>query len=479
MVGYGVLFIVGHVRDFLGKLQVIRNGSSKESPKLKDFPPLFRDFESFYTRNLYRRIRDCWNRPISGCAGAHVTLKERASKDQNWSFDFTGEHKEYLNLGSYNYLGFAETEGLCATAAEKATEQFGASLCSSRAELGNHKIHMELEALVAEFVGKPAALTFGMGFATNSTTIPILVDKHCLVISDALNHTSLVLGCRLSGASIRPFKHNDMAALEALLRKAVIEGQPGRNRPWKKILICVEGIYSMEGSVVNLPEVIRLKKKYKAYLYLDEAHSIGATGKTGRGVTEYFGVSVDDVDIMMGTFTKSFGAAGGYVAASQEITDELRARTHGNTYACSMSPPVVAQVIESMRIIMGRDGATEGQDRIRSLAANTKFFRSRLKELGFIVYGNDDSPIVPMMIFMPQKISAVSHELKKRGIAAVVVGYPATPIVESRSRFCISASHTRAELEDALAAINEMGDVLGLKYSRTGHAAAALDSGKE
>lgn len=338
---------------------------------------------------------------------------------------------------------------------------------------------MELEALVAEFVGKPAALTFGMGFATNSTTIPILVDKHCLVISDALNHTSLVLGCRLSGASIRPFKHNDMAALEALLRKAVIEGQPGRNRPWKKILICVEGIYSMEGSVVNLPEVIRLKKKYKAYLYLDEAHSIGATGKTGRGVTEYFGVSVDDVDIMMGTFTKSFGAAGGYVAASQEITDELRARTHGNTYACSMSPPVVAQVIESMRIIMGRDGATEGQDRIRSLAANTKFFRSRLKELGFIVYGNDDSPIVPMMIFMPQKISAVSHELKKRGIAAVVVGYPATPIVESRSRFCISASHTRAELEDALAAINEMGDVLGLKYSRTGHAAAALDSGKE
>lgn len=305
-----------------------------------------------------------------------------------------------------------------------------------------------------------------MGFATNSTNIPILVDKDCLLISDELNHTSLVLGSRLSGAKIQVFKHNDMQQLERILRKAVIEGEPRKRRPWKKILICVEGIYSMEGSMVNLPEVIRLKKKYKAYLYLDEAHSIGAIGRTGRGVTEYFGINVDDVDIMMGTFTKSFGAAGGYIAASKEIIAEMRARSHGNIYAMSMAPPVCAQVISSMKIIMGKDGTKDGQNRIRTLAENTLFFRTALKEMGFIVYGNDASPIVPMMIFMPAKISAFSREMKKRGVAVVVVGYPATPIVESRSRFCLSAAHTRAELQHALDAINEVGDILGLKYSR-------------
>lgn len=466
MISYALLFVLGHIRDFLVRVKIMKFGGNKESPKLKDFPPLYRDFESFYTRNLYRRIRDCWNRPICSVAGARVTLKERTSKDGNLSFEFTGATNEYINLGSYNYLGFAETSGSCATAATKSIFHYGLACCSPRSEFGTQRIHEELETLVAEFVGKPAAITFGMGFATNSTNIPILVDKDCLLISDELNHASLVLGSRLSGAKIRVFKHNDMKQLEDILRTAVVEGQPRTHRKWKKILICVEGIYSMEGSMVNLPEVVRLKKKYKAYLYLDEAHSIGAIGRTGRGVTEHFGVSVDDVDIMMGTFTKSFGAAGGYVAATKDIIDELRARSHGNIYAMSMSPPVAAQVIESMRIIMGKDGSSNGRDRIKTLAENTLYFRSELMKMGFIVYGNDASPIVPMMIFLPTKISSFSRLLKEYGVAVVVVGFPATPIVESRSRFCLSASHTREDLEYTLKAISIVGDLLGLKYSR-------------
>merc|ERR1712086_389368 len=132
--------------------------------------------------------------------------------------------------------------------------------------------------------------------------------------------------------------------LEHVLRTAVIEGQPRTHRPWRKILICVEGVYSMEGSLVNLPEVIRLKKKYKAYVYLDEAHSIGALGATGRGVIEHYGLNVDDVDIMMGTFTKSFGAAGGYIAASKAFVNQLRLNSHGHVYAGSMAAGVVAQI---------------------------------------------------------------------------------------------------------------------------------------
>lgn len=161
----------------------------------------------------------------------------------------------------------------------------------------------------------------------------------------------------------------------------------------------------MEGSVVNLPEIIRLKKQYKCYLYLDEAHSIGALGNTGRGVVELFGLSYDDVDVMMGTFTKSFGAAGGYIASSKEVIESLRAGSHGHMYATSMSPPVVQQTISAFRQIMGLDGTTLGQERIRTLADNCKFFRTEMKKLGFIIYGNDCSPVVPMLIFMPGKIA--------------------------------------------------------------------------
>eukprot|EP00052_Salpingoeca_macrocollata_P001142 m.24089 g.24089 ORF g.24089 m.24089 type:complete len:512 (-) comp11139_c1_seq1:80-1615(-) len=463
-VSYFILTIMGHLRDFLVTTGLEKSRLPQELPKLKDFPPLYRDFESFYTRNLYRRIRDGWNRPICGLPGAHLTLKERASDDNNWTFYFTGEENDYINMGSYNYLGFAENKGTCADTACDALYKYGIASGSPRAELGTYSVHTELEELVARFVGKEAAVTFGMGFATNSTNIPVLVDKNCLIVSDELNHTSLVLGARLSGAKIRVFKHNDMGHLESVLRRAVVDGQPRTHRPWHKILICVEGVYSMEGSLVNLPEVIRLKKKYKAYLYLDEAHSIGALGKTGRGVCEHYGVSVDDVDIMMGTFTKSFGSAGGYIASSKQVIEGLKRRSHGHNYAASMSPAVAQQVVTSMKIIMGEAGGNEGQRRLKALADNAKHFRQGMKKLGFIVYGNDASPIVPMLIFMPAKIVTFSREMKKRGVAVVVVGFPATSIVGSRSRFCLSASHTREDIDKTLAACDDVGDLLGLKY---------------
>jgi len=465
LLGYGILFVVGHIRDFLRRNRFEATTIPEEHKDQKDFIPLYKDFDAFYQRNLYRRIRDCWNRPIASTPGAHFDVIERETEDYGWTFTSSGKTTNYFNMSSYNYLGFAENTGPCLEQAVSALSKYGVSCAGPRAELGTQQLHKQLEELVAEFVGKPAAITFGMGFATNSCNIPALVDKGCLLISDELNHASLVLGARLTGAKVMTFKHNDMEHLERVLRTAVIEGQPRTHRPWRKILICVEGVYSMEGSLVNLPEVIRLKKKYKAYIYLDEAHSIGALGPTGRGVVEHYGLSVDDVDIMMGTFTKSFGAAGGYIAASKAIIKTLRERSHAHMYAASMSPPVAQQVIASFEQIMGRDGTTIGQDRIHTLADNAKYFRGELKKLGFIVYGNDASPVVPMMLFMPAKIAAFSREMKKRGVAVVVVGFPATPIIESRARFCLSASHTRADLDKALEAIDEVGDLLGLKYS--------------
>ena len=179
---------------------------------------------------------------------------------------------------------------------------------------GNTDVHQKLETVVADFVGVEDAMIFGMGWGVKATAIPALVGKGCLIISDSINHNSIVTGARLSGAKIKTFHHDDIAALERTVRNAIIEGQPRTHRPWKKILIIVEGVYSMEGEVCDLAGVVEVKKKYKCYLYLDEAHSIGAVGKTGRGVCEYAGIDPKDIDIMMGTFTKSFGAIGGYIA---------------------------------------------------------------------------------------------------------------------------------------------------------------------
>ncbi|XP_064871712.1 serine palmitoyltransferase 2-like [Oncorhynchus nerka] len=312
---------------------------------------------------------------------------------------------------------------------------------------GNLAIHEELEQLVATFLGVESSLIFGMGFATNSMNIPALVGKGCLILSDELNHTSLILGARLSGATIWVFKHNNMQSLERLLREAVCSGQPRTHRPWRKVLIMVEGIYSMEGSVVRLPDIVALKKKYKAYLYLDEAHSIGAVGPTGRGVTELFGLDPSDIDVMMGTFTKSFGAAGGYIAGKRELVDYLRSHSHSAVYASAMSPPVTEQILRAMKCIMGLDGTTVGQARVHQLAENTRYFRSRLQEMGFIIYGNDDSPVVPILLYMPGKVVAFSRAMLKRKIGVVVVGFPATPITEARARFCLSAAHTKAMLD--------------------------------
>ncbi|XP_045566200.1 serine palmitoyltransferase 3 [Salmo salar] len=465
--GFGIVTLFGYFRDFLRAVGLEKCHIAKEREEQKDFVPLYQDFENFYTRNLYMRVRDNWNRPICSLPGPVFDVMERVSPDYNWTFRLTGKTIDgVINMGSYNYLGFAENDADFMKTVADRTQQYGLGVCSTRQEMGNLVIHGELEQLVATFLGVESSMAMGMGFATNSMNIPALVGKGCLILSDELNHTSLILGARLSGATIRVFKHNNMQSLERLLREAVCSGQPRTHRPWKKIMIMVEGIYSMEGSVVRLPDIVALKKKYKAYLYLDEAHSIGAVGPTGRGVTELFGLDPSDIDVMMGTFTKSFGAAGGYIAGKKELVDYLRSHSHSAVYASAISPPITEQILRAMKCIMGLDGTTVGQARVHQLAENTRYFRSRLQEMGFIIYGNDYSPVVPILLYMPGKVVAFSRAMLERKIGVVVVGFPATPITEARARFCLSATHTKAMLDQVLFDLNQLGDDLCLKFSR-------------
>lgn len=533
-ISYLILIVIGHLRDYVGKRVFPRAYS--HLVETKGYAALNSDFDSFYTRRLKTRLDDCFSRPVTGVCGRTVLCLDRTSDDFNASFRLTGDKTRALNISAYNYLGFAQSHGGCADAVEESIRRYGVSSFGSRLGAGSLDLHAQAEKLVAKFVGMEEAIIISMGFATNSTTIPALAGPGTLIISDEYNHASIRFGARISGAHIRQYKHNDIKALEKLLRECISQGVPRTHRPWKKILLIVEGLYSMEGTFVNLPEVMRLKEKYKFYLYVDEAHSIGAIGPRGRGVCDYFGIDPRRVDILMGTFTKSFGAAGGYISGSKDLIDRIRLSNHANVYGETLSPPVLTQIVGSMASIMGAgndpeekallpgwlnlpprlmDGS-EGKERLRRLAFNARYLSSGLRKLGFIIYGHRDSPIVPLLIFQPAKMPLFSRMMLDRSrslppsqrpfivqerdddsedgedasklplgmddpadlslidrparppIVVVVVAYPATPLISSRVRFCVSASHTKKDMDDVLRACDEVGSLLSMKYGSGG-----------
>ncbi|KAF8651518.1 hypothetical protein AX16_004714 [Volvariella volvacea WC 439] len=507
-ISFIIIICLGHLRDFVGKR--LKSSAYKHLIPSDGYAPLNSDFDSFYTRRLKTRMDECFSQPVTGVAGRTIVILDRISPDFNKSFTFTGGRTRCLNISSYNYLGFAQAKGGCADAVEESIRRYGVSSCGSRLEGGMNDLQTMTEALVAKFVGMEDALISSMGFATNSTLIPALVGKGCLVISDELNHASIRFGVRLSGAQVRMFKHNDMDSLESLLRESISQGQPKTHRPWKKILLIVEGLYSMEGTLVNLPAIMDLKRKYKFYLFVDEAHSIGALGPNGRGVSDYFSINPRSIDILMGTFTKSFGAAGGYVAGNKSLIDRLRLRGYSSPYAEAMTPPVLTQVIASMASIMGvalpsafqqppqqltshapslevvqhpgpvpstmlpswitlppaLSSGDEGRTRLRRLAFNSRYLHLGLRKLGFITYGHPSSPIVPLLLWNPGKMIAFHRMMRQRQtpIVVVVVAYPATPLHSGRVRFCVSAAHTKEDVDTVLRACDDIGEALDIKH---------------
>lgn len=530
-VSYLILIVIGHCRDFVGKRLFPK--SYRHLVESNGYAALNSDFDSFYTRRLKARLDDCFSRPVTGVCGRTVMTLDRTTDDFYQSFSFTGGKTRTLNISAYNYLGYAQSHGGCADAVLECLKRYGTSSYGSRLGAGSLDLQSQTEKMVARFVGQEDAIVVSMGFATNSTTIPVIAGPGTLLISDELNHASIRFGARLSGANIRQYRHNDMRELEKLLRESISQGMPRTHRPWKKIVLMVEGLYSMEGTLVNLPKLMELKKKYKFYLYVDEAHSIGALGPRGRGVCDYYGIDPRSIDILMGTFTKSFGAAGGYICGSKALIDRIRLTNHANVYGETLAPPILTQIIASMAGIMGvgrnvqehallpawfdlpprmLDGS-EGKERLRRLAFNARYLSSGLRKLGFIVYGHRDSPIVPLLIFHPGKMALFSRMMLDRSkalppsqrfaseeneeeyqrqreeetrylydptasakagrplrppIVVVVVAYPATPLISSRVRYCVSAAHNVDDMQAVLRASDEVGSVLSMKYGSGG-----------
>lgn len=378
---FACFIIFGHIQDLLAVLIGERHPISRTqypADNTKRYAPLVKSWENFFTRRMYLRVRECFNRAIGSNPGAHIDVLEQVSRNERKSLEVLGsidnldteEQKESyrrgkyfkelengtvarhcLNLGSYNYLGFADDwQATCASEVKGSMEKLPITLSSNRNDAGTCYIHQQLEETMATFLKKDDAIVLSMGFNTNATVIPSLFGPGDLIISDELNHTSIVSGARASKASIRVFKHNDMDSLESTLRDSIIKGRPRTRRPWNKIVVIVEGIYSMEGEYCDLRNVVRLSKEYGAYVYLDEAHSIGAMGATGRGCTEYCGVDTKDVDILMGTFTKSFGGMGGYIAADKDVIAHIRHACAGSNLHTSLSPVTTQQVLTALNV---------------------------------------------------------------------------------------------------------------------------------
>jgi serine palmitoyltransferase len=464
---YFLLVCFGYMREIWDEIGVYfgRPAVSRSPPP--GYPPVLSRIETFFVRRLYARLAGSFNRPIASCASARVDVIERVREgDPVYSLKFvpTGRVINCINLASYNYLGFSQNCGPVNESVIHLTRQTCISQCAPGLGSGRLHVHRELEKTIASFLGKEDALVWGMGWGVNATGIASLAGRGTLIISDSLNHASLVVGCRASGGVVRVFQHNNVKDLEKVVRNAIVSGQPLTHRPWRKIIILVEGVYSMEGEVPPLPEIVALKKKYKCYLYVDEAHSIGASGETGRGVCERLGVSTTDVDVLMGTFTKSFGAAGGYMASSHEVIQYIRATSFAMYYDAAMPLPVAQQALAALQEMR----QPQGLQRIKTLNENSQYFRKRLMEMGFQILGDIQCPIIPLMMYHPVKLYIFSQLCLEKGIAIAVVSFPATPLLLSRARFCLSSGHSREELEYVLSVLDELGDVLSLKYDRKG-----------
>uniref|UniRef100_K3X407 Aminotransferase class I/classII large domain-containing protein n=1 Tax=Globisporangium ultimum (strain ATCC 200006 / CBS 805.95 / DAOM BR144) TaxID=431595 RepID=K3X407_GLOUD len=461
-----VLVAFGNLRDYLSAFFSTLRLIAPETQS--GYAPITKSFERFYVRHIYRRFGDSFFHPVASEPGAHIEIFRRVSTDHNRTFTrVKGPPQRCINLGSYNYLGFADDwMSTCSKGVLPAVDKYALAATTPPMEFGTSSVHVELETTVAEFVGKPAALVYNMGYATNATTIPALMGKGTLLVSDALNHASIVNGARSSGATIAVFRHNDVKDLEKVLRRKIAEGQPRTHRPWKKVWVAVEGIYSMEGEIVDLRSVVDIAKKYKAYVYVDEAHSIGALGKTGRGICEYSGVDPSEVDVLMGTFSKCVGGMGGYIAATQEVIDYVRSSSSGTAYAMGLSPIVAQQILTAFNIISGKDGTTIGQKKLAALRDNSNYFRQKLMDMGVITLGDFDSPVIPVMIFHLSKVREFHLQCLERNLAVVTVGFPGTPLLLARVRFCISAAHTREDMDEALAVVKEVSDLCAIRFEK-------------
>ena len=347
--------------------------------------------------------------------------------------------KRMINLASNNYLGFANREELKKACIE-ATETYGVGAGAVRTINGSLKIHQQLEEKIAEFKGTEAAIAFQSGFNCNMGAISAVMTKEDAILSDELNHASIIDGCRLSGAKIIRIKHQDMKDLEKKAKEAI------ESKKYKKIMYITDGVFSMDGDIARLPEIIPIVEKYGLVTYVDDAHGSGVTGK-GAGTVKHFGLS-DKIDMQMGTLSKAIGVVGGYVAGSKTLIDWLKARSRPFLFSTSLTPGAAA--LASITLMQ------EHPELVEKVWENANYFKEELKKAGYNI-GMSETPITPVILGDEKVTQTFSKKLIKHGIYAKPIVYPTVPLGTGRIRNMPTAEHTREMLDEAVAVYQKIG----------------------
>jgi len=340
--------------------------------------------------------------------------------------------KTFLSFCSNNYLGLANNPSVI-KAVKDAVEEYGWGAGASRLVSGNMTLHETLEDEISRFKGKEASLVFPTGYMANLGAISSLVTNGDLVICDKLNHASIIDGCRLSGADLRVYAHCDMEKLGNILRKS---------SKYNRKLVVTDSVFSMDGDLAPLPDIVRIAGKYKAMVMVDEAHGTGVFGKSGRGVVEHFNLN-KEVDVVMGTLSKAIGSLGGYVTGDIDLINYLRNKARSFMYTTALPPAVCAASVAGIKLIQNDPSIRE------SLWHNVHFVKDKLKSLNFNVISSE-SPIIPILIGDAQKAVDMSTFLYKRGILIPAIRPPTVPINSSRLRMTVMSTHTNEDLERLL-----------------------------
>ncbi len=375
-------------------------------------------------------------------AGTYQRLRVLESESAAVSC-FDGQ--EVVNLASNNYLGLT-THPRLREAALDATRRYGVGSGAVRTISGTMRLHMDLERLIAEFKQVEAAVVFQSGFAANAGTVAAILTPEDHIISDELNHASIIDGCRLSKASIHVFPHKDAAAADRILAGL-------RDRPGRKLLI-TDGVFSMDGDIAPLPALVEAAERHGAIMMIDDAHSSGVLGRNGRGTVDHFNLH-GRVHIQVGTLSKAIGVLGGYVCGSRSLIEFLYHRARPFLFSTSHPPAVAASCIAAFQVLQ------EEPERIQQLWDNTKYFKGKLTSLGFDT-GASETPITPVMAGEAGLAHEFSAALFQEGVLATGIGYPTVPKGKARVRTIVAATHTREQLDRALEVFGRVGKRLGI-----------------
>jgi len=353
--------------------------------------------------------------------------------------------KKVINLSSNNYLGFANHPRLKKAAIE-AVEKFGAGAGAVRTIIGNMSLHEDLEDVLAKFKREEAAFVYQSGFNCNAGTIQAVTEAGDIIISDELNHASIIDGSRLSKAARGIYKHSDMDSLEAVLKDA--------RKNYRNILIITDGVFSMDGDIAKLPEIVELAEKYEAMTYVDDAHGSGVLGESGRGTVDHFGLH-GRVDFTIGTLSKAIGVIGGYVAGSNTMYDWLSHRARPVLFSTSLPPAAIGAIIEAVNMLME---STEHTDRLWD---NAKYWKSKIGSLGFDT-GHSETPITPVIIGDEAKTMEFSRKLLENGVFVSGIVFPTVPKGTGRVRCMVTAAHSKEQLDEAARVFEKVGKEMNI-----------------